>query len=189
MKTAIILVRCSGLLLVATGLMLFLANFSSAELSAPKDPIFQVSLRVVFWAAGIVLLCVGVFCLFSGGPVVPAAWMAWISVNFWIYKFGLKWNETPRLDGVLGTLPETFGLARSTVEWGAYVAFGFVLLASGMILVPSFLARRKAKEKNAATAIKIACNYCGGHIAFPNTRTGEQIPCPHCAKVIVLKLA
>jgi len=189
MKAANLLIRCSGLILVAASLMLFLANFSSAELSTPKDPIFQISLRVLFWASGIVLLCVGVFCLFSDSLVVPAAWMAWISINFWIYKFGLKWNDTPRFDGVLGTLPETFGLARSTVEWGVCVAFSFILLASIMILVANFLGRQKAKEINAAAAIKIACNHCGGHIAFPNTRTGEQIPCPHCAKVIVLKLA
>jgi hypothetical protein len=189
MKIATSLLRCSGLILVAAGLALVLTNFASTELSAPHDPIFQFSLRGLFWVMGVVLLGIGVFCVFSDGQLVPAAWLAWISVNFWIYKFGLYWNGTPRFDGVLGTLPETFGLARSTVEWSAYVAFGFILLTSGVILVGGFMARRKAQVMNSGRAIKISCQYCGGHIEFPVTRSGEQLPCPHCAKVIALKPA
>jgi|SRR6478736_3506852 len=189
MKPAFVLIRCLGAMLVAAGLMLLLTNLATGELSTPRDPIFQISLRALFWTMGSTMLGVGLFSILSDSLAAPAGWAAWISLNFWIYKLGLKWNDTPRFDGVLGTLPETFGLSRSAVEWGAYVAFSIILMASIVILAANFLGQRRAKKLIVATATKIACNYCGGHIAFPNTRTGEQLPCPHCAKVIVLILA
>jgi DNA-directed RNA polymerase subunit RPC12/RpoP len=34
--------------------------------------------------------------------------------------------------------------------------------------------------------LKISCQYCNGHIAFPREYLGQTIACPHCSNQIVL---
>lgn len=189
MKTAALLVRASGALLLAMGAMLLLTNLASGELASPRDPLFQISLRMLFWASGGIMVVAGLICLLSEAPARHGAWIIWISINFWIYKFGLIWMGTRRFEVVLGTLPETFGMPAALGNLLAHIAFGFLLAGGVVILSTDWFLQRQVQMATIKPDIKISCTHCGQHIAYTAERAGDRIVCPRCSGVIVLPAA
>jgi len=47
------------------GLAVFMANWASAGLTQPHDPVLRVPMRNLFWIVGAIALVVAMICLFG----------------------------------------------------------------------------------------------------------------------------
>src|ERR1035437_9926545 len=53
----------AGVLLLGMAMAMFIANWASAGLVPPRDPVFMVSMRTIFWIVGALELGVALICL------------------------------------------------------------------------------------------------------------------------------
>lgn len=179
--------QSTGVLLLATGLALFLSNWAGAELASPQDPLLLIPVRTLHWVIGLVGLILAGVCLFGSRAFLQTTVVLWLAVNFWIYVFGLRWSGVPNMQAALGSFPEAFGLSRGTAAFLVQGVFGYLLLGSLLIMSWLWIHGRQAGKSDESRDLRLSCVHCGGHIAFPATRTGQKISCPHCEKAITLR--
>jgi len=181
MKLVSYINQFAGGLLLTIGLAIYIGLFSSGELKAAQDPLLLVSIRLLHWFAGGLLILLALLCLFRNRLNVSAACTIWTGAIYWIYVAGLHFSNIPNSHSILGSLPETFDLSREIANTLTQCTFGGLLL--GGILAFAWARNNQNTEK---PYVRTACVHCGGRIAFQENWMLEKIPCPHCQKTTTL---
>lgn len=182
MKTIRFFTNSAGVLLLALATAMLIANWASAGLVPPRDPVFMVSMRNTFWIIGAIELFVALVCLFGKHLGFKAILVLWLATNLFLYQIGFLWSGNHRSLGTyLGSLADTFGIASNT----AYLILKIVSL---YLLIGSSIALLWVWREGAKGYLKTACVRCGEHIAFLPQSLGQTIPCPHCKETITLEV-
>lgn len=175
----------AGVLLTAAGVAMFISNGANAGFVPPHDPLFEISMPVMFWIVGSIGLGVGMVCLFGKLASVKLSLVLWFALNFCAYWLGLVWIAGPHsFDGYWGGLADSFGISPLTLNLILEMACLYLLAGSSALLAWSRL--RQITEQKAGY-LKIPCPSCGGKIKFPPADMGRQIPCPHCQVILTLR--
>jgi hypothetical protein len=178
-----LLINFSGGLLLAVALSLFLVNWTSpVYVVLPLDPLFAMSLRLLFWILGDFALAVSLICLFDDRPTRQMLFLCSLATVFAAYQIGVYCAGCRGLSGYLGGFSRTFGISAYVTNILSTFVFGYLLVVSYGSLI--WLWRRRKLEVN---FLKMSCPDCGGHIKFAVMNLGGQIPCPHCQTAVTLR--
>jgi hypothetical protein len=178
-----LLINISGALLLAMALSLFLVNWvTPTYILLPRDPVFAVPLRSLFWIFGGVAVAVSLICLFDDLPVRQMFSISCLATVFIAYQIGVYYVGSHGLSGYLGGFSRAFGMS-------AYCAGGLATFVFAYLLIMSCgsLAWLRRLRKLEANFLKMACPSCGGHIKFAIISLGGQISCPHCQTPVTLR--
>jgi DNA-directed RNA polymerase subunit RPC12/RpoP len=175
----------AGALLLAASTAMFISNGASAGFVQPRDPLFGISMPMVFWLVGAAGCGVGLVCLFGKQAWLKLNLVLWFALNFWAYQLGLFWTAGPRgFNGYWGNLADAFGI--SSIAAGLILKMFFLyLLIGGFISL--FLPSLGKTPGHADDYMKISCPSCGGHVKFAAQNIGQQIACPHCQSAVTLR--
>jgi hypothetical protein len=157
-----------------------ICNIATAGLTQPHDPIFQISLRQLFWiAGGLELLCVLALLTFQNARLKVAI-VLWFVMNLAIYWVAMQTQGGHGVRGYLGGLAHTFGVSSAFTDATLKIIFLYLLSGGiGLLLWNWF----KPEE----IPLKALCVFCGGHIAFDGKNLGQKTPCPNCRKETTLR--
>ena len=173
----------AGVILLAVGSALFLTNWASpADLVTPLDPVFNLTLRTVFWAVAGVAMIVALICLFADRLKWPLCLLIWLGLNGLVYIGGVHVQGYQGLAGVLEGLSYACRLPPDLGNLLVGLLAGY-LLAGGVVSLVWLRKLEKADQK----VLKMHCPACGVHIKFAQENLGRQIPCPHCKTTIILQ--
>ena len=176
----------AGVLLLGMAMAMFIANWASAGLVPPRDPVFMVSMRTIFWIVGALELSVALICLLGERVWWKAAMILWLGLNFLVYQAAFVWTGGHRsFSFYLESLARAFAITPTA----AYLILGMVLLyllSGGSVSLLWLWRKGGAAELVAANLLKISCPSCGGYISFAIQNLGRKIPCPHCQKETTL---
>jgi hypothetical protein len=194
MKPAQLFILSAGAVLVAVAAVLVVSNMAGRDMTPPPDPVFQVGIDALFWLVASVAGGTGTYCLLGKKPGLQLGLVAWVSVNFAVYLGGLIWLREADLFTViqLGGVAKAFKVTAKTAGFGAIACFSYLFAGSVVLLCVARLRKTATSAKSSEKASelgKMSCLHCAGHIAFPLTRLGEKLACPHCSKSIQLERA
>jgi ribosomal protein S27E len=185
------LTRCfidsAAALLAAVATAYFICNLANASLVQPRDPIFMISMRTLFWILGASELAVALICIFARRPRLKLVLVLWLATSLLLYRFGLQWAGVHNPRGYLGILADTFSLSTGATDIILKALVLYLLIGSSALVVWSRLQQlfpARAKEEG---FLKISCPHCGGPVAFPAHSIGQKIACPHCQTTITLR--
>jgi hypothetical protein len=180
-KAISIYLNSAGALLLALASALFLINWTSpVDVVQPRDPVLLLSIRDLSWIISGIAAVLALVCFFSKHSTLPIVLLAWLAVNFWIYRIYLFSTGCHSLTGFLGGFSYAFGISTKASAVMADIVFAYLLGGSCSAL---WIARRLPAPTEYQ---KIACPSCGTHIKFATQNLGQQISCPHCQKDITL---
>ncbi len=174
-----IFTHSAGALLLGLAAAMVIANWASAGLTQPHDPLFMVSMRTLFWVAALVALAAGLLCLRDTPVWLKLGLLFWLALNVAVYQAGLRWcGPIHDFSVYLGGLATAFGLTPPLTYWMLNLVFLYLLIGSSTSLLWLW-----ARSRN---HLKMACGRCGGHIEFHVRGIGQRAACPHCAAEITL---
>lgn len=190
-KLASSLMMIAGAMLAAVASALVLANLSANVASSPADPVLGVSVYYLTWGIAAAAALIGGICLLGERASAQAMWVLWFAVNLLVYVGGLYWTGQWTLTTFvqMANVAEMFDLSASSVAALVVAMLGYLLIAGLVVCFSSWRQRRAGVQGKGAAGpetFKISCVHCEGHIAFPSTRLGEVLDCPHCRKPITL---
>jgi hypothetical protein len=189
----------AGGILLAAALIRFLIAAGNALVLAQPEPLMGISLRHAVLLVGMVELVVALICLFGKQTGLQTGCLVWLASNLIIYWIGLIWTQTEPQSACWGTLTDPLHLSGgitgdivSLIPF--YLVAGSYVLGIKLCFSGEYRAERLAKARESANQrdtasvlIKMSCPTCGGHIKFASSNLGQQIPCPHCQRVITLR--
>lgn len=183
-KLGFFLYYSTGALFLAAAAALFICAETNTALIEPRDPIFSLPIRTVFWIFGGLCLGAGVVSFlcdlkFGWATSLPA----WIVIVFGAYWLTFLSGDGD-LSGYLGNFSSAFDVSPSTANVIAEVTLGCLLFGSCgtlIVLCSGYAASRRIDRLN------MSCPSCGGHINFNIQNVGQMISCPHCATTVVLR--
>lgn len=178
-----LLTNISGALLLAVALSLFLVNWvTPTYILLPRDPVFSVPLKSLFWIFGSLAMVVSLICLFDNIPARQMLSISCLATAFTAYQTGAYCLGSRGLSGYLGGFSRAFGMS-------AYYTNALAALVFAYLLIMSYgsLARIRRLKKLEANFLKMACPCCGGRIKFAIINLGGQISCPHCQTAVTLR--
>jgi DNA-directed RNA polymerase subunit RPC12/RpoP len=171
----------AGTLLLAVALAMFIANWASAGLTQPHDPVLMVPMQNLFWIVGIIALVVAMICLFDKRVWLKITLVLWLAVNLFAYQIGfLLKGSHAGFSVYLNSLAEAFGITSHTAYLILEIVFLYLLVGSLASLLWLWVGNAKGYLKN-------ACVHCGKHIEFPAKGVGQKIACPHCGAMVTLQ--
>jgi len=196
-KTIRFFTNSAGVLLLAVGLALFMANWASAGLTQPHDPVLRVSMRNLFWIVGAIALVVAMICLFGERVWLKITLILWLAVNLLAYQIGffLKGGHAG-FSVYLSSLAEAFGISSIAAELILQIISTYLLLAGCGFLVFKWLNRPKTTRPNTTTrpypatslpmTVKFSCinPACQQHIVVDLSWCGRQTQCPACGTIL-----
>jgi DNA-directed RNA polymerase subunit RPC12/RpoP len=147
----------------------------------PREPLFLISIPVLFWVVGGLVLVVALGCLLFDKLIFQIAGLAWLTTCLLVYRVGLFWDGAHTLGGYLGSVSCAFGISSAAAGTAADALLLGLFLGSGLSLL--WLSCQRGPAMN---DLKTACPACGGHIAFAPAQAGRPIACPHCGQPVVL---
>ena len=178
----------AGALLLALASAMFISNKINAGLLHPRDPVFQISMLLLFWILGGIQLVIALVCLFGKDFWLKLPLVLWLALSMAVYWWGLLLEAPAGLRGDLGSFANTFGILPVTADAALKAVFSYLLIGSSIsllwLLAEKFIARAK---KSKIDYLKIACSQCAGKIEFPANGVGQEITCPHCATKVTLQ--
>ena len=194
--------HCSaGALLLAAAAALFFSSRVGATIIFPPDPVFAVSIKYLFWIFSGLCLAVGLFTLAGEPRCLRAIVIAVLATILLAYRLGCLWHGVHGLRGYLGSFSDAFGVSAATAEVMAQVTLLYLLLGSYLALAGLWWQYRRNAGRQIPRSespapisppvsgnLKMSCVSCDGHVEFPAHAIGQQIPCPHCAKIITLSM-
>jgi hypothetical protein len=122
-------------LLLALATALFIINLTGPpHLVLPRDPISGLSFRYLFWIFALVAALLGFLCLFADRPARLVPWVAWIAVNYFVYRVGLYFDGCQSLTGFLACVTYAFGLPPKAAGFLLDLVFGYLLIGSCITL-------------------------------------------------------
>lgn len=165
---------------------MFISSTAGSGWVSLHDPLLGVSMTVLFWIVGATELAVGLVCLFGKEIWLKAGLTVWLAAMFLVYQLGLVLAAGPRaFAGYWSNLQTAFHLSSATVCGTLIAAFVYLLLGGAVSLFWS--PGNELSPDNAGDCVTVACPDCGGHIASPVHRMGQQIECPHCGAALTLR--
>jgi hypothetical protein len=176
-------------LLLALATAMFIANWASTGLVQPREPVFLISMRTIFWLLGAIEICLALFCLYGQRVWWQAALIAWFAMNLVVYQAGFFWTgEQRKFDVYLDRLAQAFALT----SHDAYLILGTVVLylLGGSLLVLLLLRSEDWVERTYSRIsgrLKMSCPACGVHIKFAIKNLGQKVSCPQCQASITLR--
>ena len=174
----------AGLLLLAVGAALIISIGADAGFVPPREPLFGISMRTVFWLVGATACSCGLVCLLSGRVWLQINMIMWLALNFLIYQCGLFGTVGSRsFEGYWDALGDTFHIAPSTLSHALTLIFGYLLTGSILLLLWLMI---HPFHKHRDFFLKNYCFYCNGKIEFPSDGIGRSIVCPHCKAMLTL---
>lgn len=175
-------------LLVAFTFLLAWYNVSNLDLVPPKDPLFGISVSLLFWIVGGISLAVAVVCLVVQSLFGRILLVAWLALMFEIYQGGLLFVGSHAMRACFDSFSVIYGMPLLLTKMLSQGAFIYLLAGSvALALWSRANASKLAPQTRSGKTMKIACSACGGHVQFAATNLGQTIPCPHCQKSLVLK--
>jgi hypothetical protein len=189
MKPAQLFILSAGALLVAVATVLVVSNMVGRDMSPPPDPVLHVGIDTLFWLVASVAGGIGAYCLLGKKSGLQLGLVAWVSGNFAVYVGGLLWLREAALFTVLqlGGVADAFNITAKTAGIGVLGCFGYLLVGNLVMICVSRPRKTETSAKSiepASESLKMSCQHCEGHIAFPVSRLGEKLTCPHCANSI-----
>jgi len=172
----------AGTLLVMFATAIMLIMIAGMGYSQPQDPVLGISIRVLSGILAVVCLFVAYLCFFSQNNRFPLLAVIWLTVNFYIYLFGLHSAGCNTLAGFFGDSIYCFGISPRTTN--ILVIGGAIYLSLGSCITCLMVARFKPVVE---TTLKMSCPDCGGRIKFEDRDAGKSITCPHCEGSIALR--
>jgi prepilin-type N-terminal cleavage/methylation domain-containing protein len=170
----------AGALLLGLAAAMFLANWDSAGLTQPHDPVLGVSMRTLFWVAGLIELVVGLLCLRDPRVWLKLGLVFWLALDVSIYGIGLRWSGPIHdFSLYLDSLAAAFAMTPRLTCWILSLVFLYLLIGSSTALLWLWARSRHY--------VKMACGRCGGHIEFHVRGIGQRTTCPHCAAEVTLQ--
>jgi hypothetical protein len=170
----------AGGILALNGTSSLLGVFGKSSVMDLTDPVLGISFRHLLLFAGIIELIVAFLCLFTNKGTLALGLIAWLAVNFAVYRVGLwtmSWHHPYAwLAGLMGGLDISPLIADGIVA----VILAYLLIGGIAML---WVKRRTIQTKG---FLKMSCVSCDGHVEFPAHALGQKIPCPHCEKTITL---
>ena len=130
---------------------------------------------------GTAQLLVAAVCLFTRKRALGLGLIAWLAVNFLVYRIGL-WTEGWHQS--CGFLLELLSPSLRTADLFECVSAALLLASSGAAL---WFGKQAAAGTAHGEALKVPCPSCGGHIEFATGDLGQKIPCPHCRATVTLR--
>jgi hypothetical protein len=189
----------AGGILLASGLIRLLIALGDASVLALPEPMLGLPLRYVVLIVSILELMVAAICLLGKQQGLQISWLVWLATNFIVYWFGLIWQHDQPQGAGLGTLTDPLRLAHGITGYilefvplylalGSYAGGLWFWFSKEAKTARSVAARQHAAQRDAAAGLlKMSCPSCGVHIKFDFQNLGQNIPCPHCRKIIALR--
>jgi hypothetical protein len=178
----------AGAILLAAALGRFLVAFGNAQVLSLPEPVLGIPLRYAVLLVGVVELAVALLCLFGKRVGLQVGCVAWLAVNYLVYRIGAHSMNAHHLATAVGSLTDPLQLTRGVT--GAMVAFApaFLLAGGSASTVWLWLGNRLSnRRREDEKFVKMSCPACGIHIKFEGVRLGQQIDCPKCQKSITLR--
>jgi DNA-directed RNA polymerase subunit RPC12/RpoP len=174
-------------LFMAAAVALLFGIHASAGFELPPDPIFELSLRTLYWVFSGLAFGMATICLFSQKAYLKAALILWMTVNVMVYALGVLWGKpNEAFSAYLSCVADAFDITPVTAFWIAKGICFYLMIGSSMVLL--LAARVKSREeKMLAQTLKMVCPACGGRIRFAVENLGQAIPCPLCRAKITLR--
>jgi hypothetical protein len=183
----------AGTLLLAVALAMFIANWASAGLTQPHDPVLAVSMDNLFWIVGVMALVVAMICLFSERVWLKITLILWLAVNLFAYQIGffLKGSHAG-FSVYLTSLAEAFGIPPVAAELILQIIMAYLLFGGCEFLAYKWVNRPKTTRPvpvaPVPTTVKFSCINpgCQQHIMVDLSCSGRQIQCPACGTVLIV---
>ena len=143
-------INSAGALLLAAASALFISNWANADLVEPRDPIFIISMRHLFWVLGGITLAIALACLFGKPGSLQLMLILWFSANMLLYRLGLVFMHIyGGFRGFLNSPAVSFEISASLANAVLYASIFYLLIGRGLSL-----ALLKIREKSPARNAK-----------------------------------
>ncbi|HEV2695798.1 MAG TPA: hypothetical protein VG347_23115 [Verrucomicrobiae bacterium] len=185
-----IFVNSAGMILLAAASVLFFSNWANAWLVSPQDPLFLISMRVMFWILGGMALGIALACLFQKPGAMQMILILWFAMSLIAYRLCL--SGVHAFGGFIGFFnhaADTFGVSVNSANIVLYMMIGYLLLGSGLSLAAMKISVTTSRPagRPANKLLKTACFFCKKEIEFPPHVLGGKMACPYCKMDITLK--
>lgn len=143
------------------------------------DPVLGISLINVVLGATVLELTVAVVCLFTRKTLLASGLIAWLALNFIVYRVGLWTMGWHHPYTSVFWLTDGFGFSPHLADWLLAVAAVCFVIGGCLVIWKS--------PWPVGENLRMSCPSCGGHIRFYASNLGRELPCPHCRTPIVLR--
>ena len=128
-------VLSAGATLAITGIAKIWSTLGNAKMLAVADPITGISFRWLLLAVGAAELVIALVCFFSKRQTLALGLVAWICINFLVYRLGLWWMDWHRPCSCLGNLTDALHIPPQLADNVMKVVLAYLLVGSyGMLL-------------------------------------------------------
>jgi hypothetical protein len=105
----------------------------------PRDLIFIISTRTLFWILGASELALALVCIFTRQSRLKLMLVLCLATNLLLYRFGLQWAGAHSPQVYLGSLADTFGLSTGATDAILKALVLYLLIGSFVLLLWSWL--------------------------------------------------
>jgi predicted RNA-binding Zn-ribbon protein involved in translation (DUF1610 family) len=188
MKPIRYFILIAGAILLAAALGRFLIGFGNAHGLSLPEPVLGIPLRYAALLVGLVELAAAWFCLFGKRVTLQVGCIAWLGLNYVVYRLAAQSMDAHYQTTALGGLTDPLHLIRGYAGMATAFAPICLLIGGGASTAWLWQGNRSSKRrKEDEKSIKMSCPECGTHIRFERERLGQQIDCPQCEKFITLR--
>lgn len=120
----------AGVVLALTGTAKIVSSFGAAGLLAKDDPILRISFEKLMILAGVLEIFVASWCFFGRSRALAATFVALISTNILIYRFGLWWIGWRRPCHCLGNLTDALRISPHIADIALKVTLAYLIVGS-----------------------------------------------------------
>jgi hypothetical protein len=128
-------VQSAGTALFAIGIAKIWSSLGKTKLLMVADPILGVPFGQVMLMVGLLEIGVGLACFVSRRQTVITAVIAWLAINFLVYRLGLWWINWKRPCGCLGHLTDTLGISPQLADSTMKGVLVYLLVGSYALLL------------------------------------------------------
>jgi len=146
----------AGVLLALTGSAKILSGLGKARALAVPDPIFGERFGHLLLAVGIAEVLIALVCSFSRRETLAAAFVAWLSTGFLIYRLGLWWLGWHGPCSCLGNLTDALHISPQAADNIMKVVLAYLLIGSYSLWVWRWRGMRWSRSVLARTASVLA---------------------------------
>lgn len=154
-----------------------------------QDPLLGIPLRGFLGLAGTVELLIAWLCLFTNKKTLSLRLVAWLVINFIVYRCGL-WTMGWRHPWIfIGGLTDTLNISPVLADCILFQVYLYLLAGSFFLLLrpqSKLVAELRLMAPEQIAYFKVHCTTCGGKTAFDAQWIGQTIPCPHCGSPLPL---
>jgi hypothetical protein len=178
-------VYSAGAILLAAALIRFLIASGEAPILPLPEPTLGIPLRYAVLLVGGIEAAVALYCLFGRQIALQVGWLAWLAIEYVFYRVLLLVVRGHPQATCIGSLTDPLHISRGTP--GLIVTCILLWFLLGSCIASVNLLWLEDRKPQPAETRKMTCPGCGIHIRFALLNLGQQIPCPHCQKIITLR--